>query len=147
MIPAALSGRTALVVGAGVAVADALRRAGADVVRRDPAEPVSVRRLVEQTLGAFGRLDLAVNGGEAREVSLAMRYQIPAMRGTGRVVNLATMADVIEVTRAAAVEFAGSGVLINAVAAGPGDSAEDVVGAVLWLCSAPVSAGGAGRRW
>ena len=148
MIPTALTGRTALVIGAGAAVADALRRAGASVVRRDLAEPVVLRRLVEQLLGAFGRLDLAVNQAGGDGVFLAMRYEIAAMRrtGGGRIVNVAPDAEIVERTRAAAVELAGSGVRISAVAAGPGDSAEDVAEAVLRLCSAPVSAGGAGRR-
>jgi hypothetical protein len=144
MIPTALTGRTALVIGAGAAVADALRRAGASVVRRDPAEPVSVRRLVEQTLGAFGRLDVAVNHFDGDGVFLAMRYEAAAMRRTGGgwILNVAPNAEIVERTR----EFAGSGVRIRAVAVGPGDSAEDVADTVLRLCSMPVSAEGAGRR-
>ncbi len=86
-----LQGRTVLVTGAaggaGAAVAWALSRAGASVVlaagdaepleeqaarigaagghaiavRTDLTDQVAVRRLVEQTLGAFGRLDAACN--------------------------------------------------------------------------------------
>jgi NAD(P)-dependent dehydrogenase (short-subunit alcohol dehydrogenase family) len=103
-------------------------------VPTDLTSPVSVRRLVEQTLGAFGRLDAAVNNAQ---VSLAMKHEIPVLRraGGGRIVNLAPTADVIELTRTAALDFAGAGVRINAVAAGPLDSAEDVAAAVVWLCS------------
>ncbi|MEV4071822.1 SDR family oxidoreductase [Nonomuraea fuscirosea] len=89
--PEPLQGRTVLVTGAaggaGAAVAWALSRAGASVVlaacdaepleeqaarigaagghaiavRTDLTDQVAVRRLVEQTLGAFGRLDAACN--------------------------------------------------------------------------------------
>lgn len=88
-MPGLLSGRTVMITGAsrtaGAAAAHALSRAGASVVLAgdDPAaealaaelnaaggdavtvptdltSPVSVRRLVEQTLGAFGRLDAVV---------------------------------------------------------------------------------------
>jgi hypothetical protein len=144
MIPTALTGRTALVIGSGAAVADALRRAGASVVRRDSAEPVSVRRLVEQTLGAFGRLDVAVNHFDGDGVFLAMRYEAAAMRRTGGgwIVNVAPNAEIVEGTG----EFAASGVQIRAVAVGPGDTAEDVAEAVLRVCWVPVSAEGAGRR-
>ncbi|WP_336214555.1 SDR family oxidoreductase [Nonomuraea sp. LPB2021202275-12-8] len=166
-----LSGRTAIVTGAGYAIGAAtscalsdagasvvlaardgraLRSLAADIgsagghavaVPTDITNPVSVRRLVEQTLGAFGRLDAAFNHAQVLGVSLAMKYEIPAMRrhGGGRVVNLAraagTRAAVTELTRAAALDFADSGVRVNAVAAGPHDSAQDVAGAVVWLCS------------
>ncbi|WP_188187421.1 SDR family NAD(P)-dependent oxidoreductase [Nonomuraea sp. SYSU D8015] len=158
---APLSGRTVLVIGADAAVSCALTRAGACVVlaardgpslaalaeelgsaggqavavRADVTDPVSVRRLVEQTLGAFGRLDAAVNVAEA---SAAMTYEIAAMRraGGGRIVNVAGPGcAVIELTRAAALEAAGSGVRINAVAAAPRAGAQQVADAVVWLCS------------
>ncbi|MEV0381450.1 SDR family oxidoreductase [Nonomuraea sp. NPDC050643] len=161
----ALSGRTVIVAGAGraigAAVSWALSRAGARVVLAardgraieelaarigaagghavavptDLADPVSVRRLVEQTLGAFGRLDAAFNHAYTRAVSLAMTYELPSMRPGGRIVNLAPTASVIELTRAAARDRAGSGVRINAVTTGPGGGPEDVAGAVVWLCS------------
>lgn len=119
-------------VGAEGAVAAALRRAGARVVL---AAPVAVRRLVEQVLGAYGRLDLAVNDTVEPGVSLAMRYEAAAMRrtGGGRIVNVALTVEVIELTRLAAVELAGSGIRINAVAGG----ADEVADAVVRLCSAP----------
>jgi NAD(P)-dependent dehydrogenase (short-subunit alcohol dehydrogenase family) len=143
-----LGGRVAIVTGAsrgiGAAVAQALSRAGASVVlaarderalaevadkitagggralavTTDVIDPVSVRRLVEQTLGAYGRLDVAVNnaagGGHRptplaevavedfdsaiavslRGIFLAMRYEIPAMldAGGGSIVNMASTA-------------------------------------------------------
>jgi NAD(P)-dependent dehydrogenase (short-subunit alcohol dehydrogenase family) len=143
-----LAGRVAVVTGAsrgiGAAVARALSRAGASVVlaarderalsevaekitaaggralavTTDVTEPVSVRRLVEQALGAYGRLDVAVNnaagGGHRptpladvaiedydsaiavslRGIFLAMRYEIPAMldTGGGSIVNMASTA-------------------------------------------------------
>ncbi|MGP3917504.1 SDR family NAD(P)-dependent oxidoreductase [Nonomuraea sp. 10N515B] len=166
-----MSGRTALVTGAGsaigAAVSRALSRAGAGVVLTDrdgqalealaadigsaggqavavPADlanPVSVRRLVEQTLGAFGRLDAAFNHAEVGEVALAMKYEVPSMRHGGRVVNLAATAGahtaVAELTRRVALDVAGSGVRIDAVAAG---SEEDVATAVVWCvaCQVPI---------
>ncbi|QYC41704.1 7-alpha-hydroxysteroid dehydrogenase [Nonomuraea coxensis DSM 45129] len=171
MTRAALSGRTAIVVGAGdgagAAVAYALSRAGAGVVlaaRPGPAltalaagivavggqavavpadvgSRASMRRLVEQTLGAFGRLDIAVNQLRARELSVAMTYQLAAMRraGGGHVVNLATSAAartaVAELTWTAAQEHACSGVRIDVMAGAPGGSAEQVADAVVRWCS------------
>ncbi len=133
MVPTPLAGRVAIVVGAsrgiGAATSRALSRAGAAVVvaarseqalsalaeqitagdgralavPTDVTDPASVRRLVEQTLGAYGRLDAAVNNAAAggrrptplaevaiedydtelsvslRGVFLAMKYEIPAM--------------------------------------------------------------------
>jgi NAD(P)-dependent dehydrogenase (short-subunit alcohol dehydrogenase family) len=57
------------------------------------------------------------------------------MRRGGRIVNLTPTAAVTELTRTAALDFADSGVRINAVAAGPEASADDVADAVVWLCS------------
>ncbi|MQA85637.1 MAG: glucose 1-dehydrogenase [Streptosporangiales bacterium] len=143
-----LHGRVAIVTGAsrgiGAATARALANAGAAVVvaardegalaalaeeitagggralavPTDVADPFSVRRLVEQTLGAYGRLDAAVNnaagGGHLptplaevaiedydsaltvslRGVFLAMKYEIPAMLadGGGSIVNMSSTA-------------------------------------------------------
>ncbi|MGP3956185.1 SDR family NAD(P)-dependent oxidoreductase [Nonomuraea sp. 3N208] len=167
-----MSGRTAIVTGAGsgigAAVSSALSRAGASVVLAardgqalrelaadlgsagghavavpaDLANPVSVRRLVEQTLGAFGRLDAAFNHGEVGEVALAMKYEIPSMRYGGCIVNLAATAGayaaVAELTRRVALDVACSGVRIDAVAAG---SEEDVATAVLWRIARQVPIG------
>jgi NAD(P)-dependent dehydrogenase (short-subunit alcohol dehydrogenase family) len=76
------------------ALAADLRAAGGHVVAvpTDLTSAVSVRRLVEQTLGAFGRLDAAINDAHASELSLAMRYEIPAMQPGTRVINLAPLA-------------------------------------------------------
>jgi NAD(P)-dependent dehydrogenase (short-subunit alcohol dehydrogenase family) len=89
-------------------------------VPTDVSEPVSVLRLVEQALGAYGRLDAAFNnaagGGHPpvpladvgigdfdsalavslRGVFLAMKYELPAMLdsgGGGSIVNMSSTAD------------------------------------------------------
>jgi NAD(P)-dependent dehydrogenase (short-subunit alcohol dehydrogenase family) len=146
--PAALDGQVALVTGAsrgiGAATARALAGAGAAVVlaarderalaervaeieqdggralavRTDIADEQSVRRLVEQTVAVFGRLDAACNNaagshrwptpladipvedfdGELRTslrgTFLSMKYEIPAMlqSGGGAIVNMASTA-------------------------------------------------------
>jgi NAD(P)-dependent dehydrogenase (short-subunit alcohol dehydrogenase family) len=102
------------------ALADKITRDGAQAlaVPTDVTDPVSVRRLVEQTLGAYGRLDIAINGAAGgghpptplaevsvedfdsaltvslRGVFLAMKYEIPAMlaNGGGAIVNIASTA-------------------------------------------------------
>lgn len=171
MIRGVLSERTAIVTGIGhgpaAAASRALSRAGASVVlasgdlraldalaaeiaaeggnavavATDLANPVSVRRLVEQTLGAFGHLDAALNSGPSHEIAIAMKYQIPPMwrSGGGRIVNLAPTAAaapaVIELTRTAAPDFGMSRVRVNAVSPGPGEDAERVAGTIVWLCS------------
>jgi NAD(P)-dependent dehydrogenase (short-subunit alcohol dehydrogenase family) len=97
-----------LVAGGGRAIA----------VPTDVADPASVERLVDRTVGAFGRLDLAFNnaagGGQRptpladlpvdaydsaititlRGVFLSMRYEIPAMleAGGGAIVNMSSTA-------------------------------------------------------
>jgi len=101
------------------AVADRItdRGGSALVVPTDVRYPESVARLVEQTLGAYGRLDAAVNSAAAagtrptplaelsvadfdamtevslRGMFLAMKYEIPAMRdGGGAIVNISSTA-------------------------------------------------------
>lgn len=96
-----------------------LSRGGrAIAVPTDVADPASVERLVDRTVGAFGRLDLAFNnaagGGQRptpladlpvdaydsaiaitlRGVFLSMRYEIPAMleAGGGVIVNMSSAA-------------------------------------------------------
>jgi NAD(P)-dependent dehydrogenase (short-subunit alcohol dehydrogenase family) len=96
-----------------------LSRGGrAIAVPTDVADPASVERLVDRTVGAFGRLDLAFNnaagGGQRptpladlpvdaydsaititlRGVFLSMRYEIPAMleAGGGAIVNMSSTA-------------------------------------------------------
>jgi NAD(P)-dependent dehydrogenase (short-subunit alcohol dehydrogenase family) len=101
-------------------LADQLLAGGgrAIAVPTDVADPASVERLVDRTVGAFGRLDLAFNnaagGGQGptpladlpvdaydsaiaitlRGVFLSMRYEIPAMleAGGGAIVNMASTA-------------------------------------------------------
>lgn len=89
-------------------------------VPTDVASPAAIRNLVEQTLSAYGRLDLAFNnaagGGQGptpladlpveafdsaiaislRSVFLSMKYEIPAMlaAGGGAIVNMASTAGV-----------------------------------------------------
>ncbi|MGI5287284.1 SDR family NAD(P)-dependent oxidoreductase [Nonomuraea polychroma] len=157
-----MSGRTALVTGAGrgigAAVSSALCRAGASVVLAardgqplealaahisaaggqavavptDLTDPRSVRRLAEQILGAFGRLDAAVNHGAVDVVALAMTYEIPSMRHGGCIVNLAPTAGahaaMAEVTCKVALDVADSGIRISAVAAA---GEEDIANAVV----------------
>ncbi|WP_020666022.1 SDR family NAD(P)-dependent oxidoreductase [Amycolatopsis nigrescens] len=227
-----LTGRVAIVTGAsrdiGAATAKAFGQAGATVVLAargeqqlaavteeitaaggralavptDVADPASVRRLVEQTLGAYGRLDAAVNNAAAarhrptplaelsieeydeavavnlRGVFLSMKYEIPAMldSGGGAIVNMSstggleavagiagyvsTKFGVVGLTRTAALDYAGAGVRVNALAPGPiftaalrqaGEQArehvahglpmrrigspEEVAAAAVWLCS------------
>jgi NAD(P)-dependent dehydrogenase (short-subunit alcohol dehydrogenase family) len=145
-----LSGKAALVTGAsrgiGAAAGRALAAAGARValaardeaalaavalditqaggqalaVPTDVADPAAVERMVEQTVAAFGRLDIAFNnaaGGGNRPMPLAdipvdaydhallinlrgvflgMKYEIPAMlrTGGGAIVNMASTAGV-----------------------------------------------------
>jgi len=101
-------------------LADQLLSGGgrAIAVPTDVADPASVERLVDRTVGAFGRLDLAFNnaagGGQRptpladlpvdaydsaiaitlRGVFLSMRYEIPAMleAGGGVIVNMSSTA-------------------------------------------------------
>ena len=177
-----LAGKVALVVGSGrdstataaafasagaavtLAAADepailradrAIRRAGgrALAIPTDLGEAREVGRVVEATVEAFGRLDVAVNspgavrrpgevaGSGCRAVYVAMRYELPALlrSGGGAVVNSALSRSeeaecVIGLTRAAALDHADRDVRINAIAYGPG-APEDFAAAALWLCS------------
>src|SRR5690606_925931 len=121
------------------ALADELTAAGgrALAVPTDVADPASVLRLVEQTVGAFGRLDLAVNNAAAgdhrpipladlplagfdsaltvtlRGVFLALKYEIPAMidSGGGAIVNVASTAALQPVAGLAGYVAAKAGVI------------------------------------
>jgi NAD(P)-dependent dehydrogenase (short-subunit alcohol dehydrogenase family) len=161
-----LSGRVALVAGAskgiGAATAEEFAAAGAAVVlaARDVAalrsvadgiearggralavgtdvtDAGSVRRLVERTIEAFGRLDAAFNNATAgplpaplaeidpdefdlgiatnvRGTFLGMKYQIPAMlaSGGGAIVNMASLAGVIGVANLAAYVAGKAGII------------------------------------
>jgi NAD(P)-dependent dehydrogenase (short-subunit alcohol dehydrogenase family) len=162
-----LDGRVALVTGAsrgiGAATARALARAGAAValaartedalvaladeiaaeggralpVPTDVGDPASVLRLVEQTVGAFGRLDVAVNNAAAgdhrptkladlpveaydaaltislRGVFLALKYEIPAMieSGGGSIINLTSTAALHPVSGLAGYVSAKAGMI------------------------------------
>jgi NAD(P)-dependent dehydrogenase (short-subunit alcohol dehydrogenase family) len=111
-----LTGSAVLVTGASGGIGAATARALA--APTDVADPASVERLVDRTVGAFGRLDLAFNnaagGGQRptpladlpvdaydsaiaitlRGVFLSMRYEIPAMlaAGGGVIVNMSSTA-------------------------------------------------------
>lgn len=162
-----LAGRVAIVTGAsrgiGAASALALSRAGARVVLAarteeslstladriraeggkalavptDVSDAASVLRLVEQTLGAYGRLDVAFNnaagGGHRptkladvnvddfdsalaislRGVFLSMKYEIPAMleAGGGAIVNMSSTAGLEAVSGLAGYVSAKFGVI------------------------------------
>jgi NAD(P)-dependent dehydrogenase (short-subunit alcohol dehydrogenase family) len=161
-----MSGKVALVAGAskgiGAATAEEFAAAGAAVVlaARDVAalravaggiearggralavgtdvtDPASVRRLVERTVEAFGRLDAAFNNATAgprpaplaeidpdefdlgiatnvRGTFLGMKYQIPAMlaSGGGAIVNMASLAGVIGVANLAAYVAGKAGIV------------------------------------
>src|SRR5690349_1516569 len=156
-----MSGKVALVAGAskgiGAATAEEFAAAGAAVVLAardetalrsvaggiearggralavgtDVTDPASVRRLVERTVEAFGRLDAAFNNATAgplpaplaefdpgiatnvRGTFLGMKYQIPAMlaSGGGTIVNMASLAGVIGVANLAAYVAGKAGIV------------------------------------
>jgi NAD(P)-dependent dehydrogenase (short-subunit alcohol dehydrogenase family) len=121
----------------------------------DLGDPDGVARLTDEALAVFGRLDVAVNAPgrtrglddlaepDCRGVYFAVRHQLPAIAasGGGSIVNVALgplgWSDdarcVAGLTRASALEHAGSGVRINALARGPGS--RGFVEAACWLCS------------
>jgi NAD(P)-dependent dehydrogenase (short-subunit alcohol dehydrogenase family) len=121
----------------------------------DLGDPDGVARLTDEALAAFGRLDIAVNAParsrglddlaepDCRAVYFAVRHQLPAIAGCGGgvIVNVALgplgWSDdarcVAGLTRASALEHAGSGVRINALARGPGS--RGFADAACWLCS------------
>ncbi|MDB5393699.1 MAG: hypothetical protein JWM91_1205 [Rhodospirillales bacterium] len=165
-IPGPLNGKVALVVGAsrgiGSVTAKALARSGAKImlaardekalaavaaeiqaegydarfVSVDVGDQQSVERLVEATLGEFGRLDIAFNNAtdgptpqpladmsvddfdrairiNIRGTFLGMKFQVPAMlaAGGGSIINMASLAGVQGVANLAGYVTGKAGII------------------------------------
>lgn len=122
----------------GAKVVAAAKQAGGDArfAQADVGDPASVQQMVDATLQAFGRLDIAVNnagiGGEQNPtgeysvegwqkvininlngVFYCMRYEIPAMlqRGGGAIVNMASILGTVGFANSPAYVAAKHGIL------------------------------------
>ena len=151
----------------GAAVASEIVSAGGKAlfVQTDVTHENEVQHLVEQTLGRFGRLDIAFNNAGVEQgapltefsadeyrrvfdanvlgVFFSLKHEIPAMlkSGGGSIINTSSILGQIAmpgsaiytaskhavegITKAAALELAGQGIRVNAVA--PGAIATDMI--------------------
>lgn len=151
----------------GNAVAEAIASHGGEsaFVRTDVTQQEQVKRLVDETVRRFGRLDIAFNNAGVESlgtlpefaeqdyrkvfdvnvlgVFLSMQFEVPAMlaSGGGSIINTSSILGKIGmpgasvyaaskhavegITKATALELAGQGIRVNAVA--PGAIATDMI--------------------
>src|ERR1700733_9262716 len=114
----------------GEALETELRGLGAEAafIAADIRHEDDVRRLVDQTIARFGRLDVAVNNAGTEGQSGPLTAQTPesyaATFDTNVLGTLLSRKHAVEgLTKSAALEAAAFGVRVNAVAPGPTDTA------------------------